>query len=151
MASRELARIGSATAMSPASRPSIAAYIGVLASLASAAARSPSGATSTVCSDMSSSLPTATVRPSTIPTAPRPLTDLNPVGVASVRPRSFAYRTMPSASGCSLIVSTAATSASSSSSVIVTPGARTMSVTVGRPSVTVPVLSSATVVMVPSS
>ena len=60
-------------------------------------------------------------------------------------PKRSAAATMARATGCSLGPSAAATSRSRSSSLISAPGARRRSVSVGRPSVSVPVLSSATI------
>ena len=150
IAARDVGRIGSATAMTPASAPSTATYIGVLPSPASRATSSAIDATSTAHACISAALPTASPCPPTAPVAPRPVSDANCSGTVSDSPRSRAARTMASASGCSLIVSSDATSATSSASVCTAPGARTTSVTVGLPSVTVPVLSSTIVVTSPA-
>ena len=67
----------------------------------------------------------------------------SPVTAASAMPRSFAARTIASASGCSLARSTLA--ASRSNSVSSKPAAGTIAVTAGLPSVSVPVLSTTSV------
>ncbi len=63
----------------------------------------------------------------------------NPVASASFSPRSFAAATIAFASGCSLMRSTLAARRSTSSAS--KPGAGTIAVTLGLPSVSVPVLS----------
>ncbi len=86
-------------------------------------------------------LPTATVRPSTRPSTPRPVRLSKPCGSASGSPRATAAATIASPSGCSLKRSTDAARRSRST----TRPPPTTCCTAGRPSVTVPVLSNTTV------
>ncbi len=77
---------------------------------------------------------------------PCPATASNPLAGGTLRPRSSAAASTAVASGCSLPRSAAATSRSSpSSSRSPAPSNSTTSVTLGLPSVMVPVLSSTTV------
>lgn len=74
---------------------------------------------------------------------PPPVTDSNPATAGMATPRSFAPWRTERASGCSLCCSTPAAKRRTSTSV--NDGAGTHSVSFGRPSVSVPVLSTTTV------
>ena len=88
-------------------------------------------------------LPKATLRPSTDPVTPFPVTEANPLASFSRSDRSFAAATMAAASGCSLARSRLAASGRISASDI--PGAGATAITRGFPSVSVPVLSTTSV------
>ena len=150
IACRELARMGSDTATRPASIPSTATYTGVLPCAESSAACGASGATEMPPSCRKAALPTASVFDATTPCAPRPVMEWKRSGVVSTRPRAVAARTIASASGCSLERSSDAVHCRRSSSATGDVGTITRSVTSGFPSVTVPVLSSTTVVRSPA-
>src|SRR5918992_940940 len=143
MAATEVSRGASAMANSPRGRPSAAAITTVRPPLASCSRRAASGPRSTASRSISRRLPTATRRPPTVAIAPCPGTFSNPSAATAAAPAWSARPTIASASGCSELRSTAATSRSSSASV--TPSAQTTSVTSGSPLVRVPVLSSTTV------
>ena len=133
----------SATASTPSACPAQAKYIGVLPARASAspASRRPPGCTPRSCKN--ARLPARQAWPSTSASMPRPGTDAKRATGNSAAPRSCAYAVTASASGCSEACSIDAATASSRASS--TPGAVRTSVTRGRPSVIVPVLSSTTV------
>ena len=138
----------SATATMPSSRPPSARKITVLPSRASESARASSAATSTPRIFINRRLPRK-IRPfGPRPWMPCPGTLANSVTGGIARPRSFARVTIASASGCSEPCSRAPASASTSSSVstiVLAAAAGTTSVTTGRPTVSVPVLSKTTV------
>ncbi len=91
-------------------------------------------------SPISLGVPASTRRPSTTASMPCPASALNDATGASVSPRARAPATTASPRGCSLDASADARSRSSSSSP--TAPVATTSVSTGRPSVIVPVLSS---------
>ena len=86
---------------------------------------------------------TLTARPPTTPRTPEPSNCSTSSASASASPRARAAPTIASASGCETPDSKAAASASTWSSVC--PGAQAIAVTLGTPSVRVPVLSIAIV------
>ena len=134
---RELGRMVSATAMTPAGRPSMDTSRGVCPW---AAKSLRDGRRAPAAGPSHSSVPMRTSWLSTRALTPRPGTVWN--CVASATPPPAALRTA-SASGCSDVLSAAA--AMRSTSVSSKPGCAAIPVTAGRPSVTVPVLSSTTV------
>ena len=91
---------------------------------------------------MKRSAPTSTRAPSTVARTPMPVTESKSVIVGSAMPPSTADSTMARAIGCSERDSTAATFASTW--LRSKPSAISRSVRTGRPSVSVPVLSTAT-------
>ncbi len=95
-------------------------------------------------------VPTTTAWPSATPLAPAPVTDWKLSTIGTGAPRAPAARTIAAASGCCDDASTAAISPSAVDSSNGLPGASTTSVTLGAPSVMVPVLSRITVVMSPA-
>ena len=149
IASRDVGLIGSATASSPASAPSTATYTGVFAPPESrAAVVAQRGDVDPALGEQR--LPFASTScPDTLATAPRP----SPTESARRVPaRARLLRAAHDRVGqrISLDDSSDAASASSSSLVRLEPSTSTTSVTVGRPSVTVPVLSSTTVSTAPA-
>ena len=139
-ASAVLALIGSATARRPATAPSTAANSTVCPSARSVSARSARVLAPTPCSSSSFRLPSATARPATRPRTPRPVDDSKDSAGSWGTPRDSAPRTIAAASGCSLLRSSAAASARSDDSS--KPGAGSTPTSCGRPSVSVPVLST---------
>ena len=140
----------SATAMTAAARPSSATKTGVLPSAARASAVAVSEDRPIPASSRKPGRPTSTARPPTTAAIPPPAVARKSVAGASARPRaSTASRTIASPSGCSERRSAAATRASSSPSAMAS-SIRTMSVTRGLPSVSVPVLSRTTTLTDPS-
>ena len=134
---------GSATAMTPAGRPSTAMNKTVALSRRSASARDSRSALGTPPSLRSVALPTATARPSIVPVTPLPVTEANPLTSFSAMPRFLAEVMIAAASGCSLARSRLAPSASTVASS--KPPAGTTATTRGFPSVKVPVLSATSV------
>ncbi len=132
--------IGSATAIRPAARPSTARNITLAPSARRRRASASSADTSTPVSRISAVLPSASAWPSTWPRTPMPLEDSKSCAGASAMPRSRASATMACASGCSLPASRLAASRSASFSSNPLAGIRTRNA--GRPSVSVPVLST---------
>src|SRR5258708_5307213 len=130
----------SATARMPASLPSTAILITVAPSLRSRSASASSEAVSMACDRKNVALPSWTVLPSPLPVTPLPAGASSSSTEASVRFRSFAARTIASASGCSLDRSTLATRRRISLSS--NPEAGRIDTTLGLPSVSVPVLST---------
>ena len=142
--------IGSATAIMPAARLSIATKIAVCPCCCSSAAFASSFSKSTMPRERRNcGLPTSTRRPFTWPVTPPPVVDSKSVTTGGFTPRSLAPFTIAAASGCSLFCSTDAAAASSSCSE--TESAGTMVVRRGRPSVSVPVLSTTSVRLFPSA
>ena len=140
IATAESGRTVSATATSPAGRPSMATYIGVLPSSASRSAWASSSPVAMSASRSSRALPMSSSRASTVARTPLPVTESKVVTAGRSRPLSRAPATMAPASGCSLSTSAAATRRSSSSWSC--PPTVTTSVREGLPRVMVPVLSS---------
>ena len=143
MATALVARTGSAIASMPARAPSTATNTGVAASAACSAVTASSSVVITPLACMKSALPMATRRPFTVPAMPRPTAISRAAAWGRVLPAGTAASTA-SASGCSLACSTAAVRTTSASRSIGAPEVIATLVTRGRPSVTVPVLSSST-------
>ena len=91
-------------------------------------------------SSKSAALPSATVRPSTVPTTPLPVSERNSVASDRVKPCPRAPSTIAPASGCSLPRSRLAARRRSSASL--SPETLTTDSNRGLPSVSVPVLST---------
>ena len=91
------------------------------------------------------SAPTRMTFPSTVAETPYPVIETKPLTGGKSIPPALAACTMASAIGCSEVTSTAATSRSTSS--LSNPSAALRSVSAGRPLVSVPVLSTATIVV----
>ena len=89
-----------------------------------------------------SCLPIRTCLPSTVPWTPPPVTESKLKTSESTSSFSFAASTIERANGCSLLDSTAATMARNSLSFRPISGLTCNSVSFGRPSVSVPVLST---------
>ena len=130
----------SARVMRPRKVPSRATRMDVPPRAAAASTATSAPLISTPWSARSAGPPTSTVAPSTTAVAPRPAMAWKSFGVPSARCRSPAARTTATPSGCSDASSTLAASRSSSSSPMPATGAS--SVRAGRPTVSVPVLSS---------
>ena len=149
MAWRLVGFTGSATAMRPATPPSIMTKTGVLPSAPSRADSVARTVGSAPSSRTSAALPTATRLPWVLPAIPLPVRLSKSVAARGAAPRRLASATTASARGCSLLRSTAAASwssrVSSPASPASIPGASTTLCTVGRPAVMVPVLSNTTV------
>jgi hypothetical protein len=135
--------IGSATPSNPASVPSMATNITVWPWRRWLSAASAVAATRAPTSSMRRALPIATRRPSTVATTPRPVVDWKLLASVSTTPRSSAPRTMAAATGCSLPRS--ALAASRSRSVSLQPSLGVTATSRGFPSVSVPVLSTTSV------
>ena len=140
--------IGSATPTMPAALPSTETSITVWPSFRSASARSSNGVGSTDKSRKSSAFPTATCLPETAPFTPFPVTELNLATSARVSFFASAPFTMAAAKGCSLERSRLATSCSRPDSSM--PGWGMTELSVGLPSVRVPVLSMMSVSTLPN-
>src|SRR5215204_22061 len=143
-ASLDSSRTTSATATRPATSPSTATNICVFPEAVSSSKRDARPASETPDSSMSLRLPTSTVFPETVARTPRPVGASKASGSGTSRPRSFAPATIASPRGCSLRRSAAAATARSSS--LERPFNGITSVRRGSPRVSVPVLSSTTVV-----
>ena len=135
--------IGSDTATKPANCPSAATYITVCPSACRASALARKVSAEAPISLMSAALPIATFFPWIVPVTPFPVTDWNPSTANNSTFFSWAAARMAAASGCSLAFSRLAVSwrrlASSK------PSAETSAVSTGLPTVSVPVLSTTSV------
>ena len=146
--------IGSASPSKPARRPSRATYITVCPSSRSAAPRSASADVPMPRSVINASLPTATARPPTLPVIPLPVWEAKLSDAGTECPFSIAPATIAAASGCSLDFSKAAASARKLSAsppefapMASGPSTASTETSFGRPSVSVPVLSTTNVSM----
>ncbi len=135
--------IGSATPSSPAELPSTATNITVCPSLRDRSASSASVWSKAPIACISLLLPTATCLPDTVARAPWPVTDSKSSYAGKSSERSFAPATIALARGCSLATSTAAARDNNSS--CSNPSTGFTMTNAGRPSVSVPVLSTTTV------
>ena len=143
------ALIVSATAMMPRSFPSSVKRSGVLPSSASASALALSSAGIRVFLPTKERLPPMSVFPPRTAVRPFPGSAENEDTSSASILRSSAPAMTAFASGCSLFISREAAFRSSSFSEM--PSAGMISVTLGAPSVIVPVLSSATISTLPAS
>ncbi len=132
----------SATAMTPARRPSTATSMAVLASSSSRRSVSSNSAGSGQCSSISLREPTSTRSPFTEAMTPLPRTAWNSCGSARVIPSTLARSTIARPRGCSEPRS--AEAAACSTVLSSQPCTATTSVTSGLPLVMVPVLSKTT-------
>ena len=142
--------ITSATAMMPASLPSLLKNSGVFPSSASVSAFCLISSEISAYSLINFRLPPQTATPSIFAVSPFPATARkSSVSATPSIPCSSAFTRMACARGCSLFFSRAYAQVISFSSV--TPSAGIMSVTLGSPLVIVPVLSRATICVFPVS
>ena len=102
-----------------------------------------SGPAGTPSSSIQRRLPRASRAPCTVPVAPRPATACTSCASPATTPRSRAASSTARASGCALCACSAAAACSTDTSS--TPGTPSIRVRRGWPSVSVPVLSKATV------
>src|SRR6266850_1882969 len=133
----------SATATRPSARPAKATYTTVLPDSASAAARGASASTSMPRASISARLPSSTRPSGAMASTPWPGIVTNPATGGNASPSALACSTTAAPIGCSEPCSAAAASASTSLAGV--PSSATTSVTAGRPTVSVPVLSKTTV------
>src|SRR5215208_174540 len=143
-ASLDSSRTTSATATRPATSPSTATNIGVFPEAVNSSKRDARPSSGTPDSSMSLRLPTTTVFPQTVARTPCPVRASKVSGSGTSRPRSIAPATIASPRGCSLRRSAATATTRSSSPE--RPSKGITSVRRGSPRVSVPVLSSTTVV-----
>ena len=143
MASRDDGLIGSATPINAASLPSMARNMTVCADARRTSARLLAAETSIPSSLIIRALPRTTRRPPTRPRTPRPGSAEKSSTAGIVAPRSRAPPMMAAASGCSLPCSSAAANPSASRSEV-SSNTSTL-VSLGLPSVKVPVLSMTSV------
>ena len=138
------ARSGSSNDTTPTGSPSTVTQA---STAPSSAARDAAAAAQPPASVGHARLPTVTRRPSTVALTPVPAASSTSVGTLRFSPRATASATIARARTCGENCS--AEAASRSTCRAVQPGATATSVPRGRPDVTVPVLSSTSVVTLP--
>src|SRR5579875_1365719 len=138
-AGRVVSLIGSATAMSPAIRPSTATNRTVSPFRRRASARSEKDSRAMPSPSSIAELPRTTAWSATCPATPLPIAAVKSRTAASARPRSRAAATIAAARGCSLARSRLAASVNTVSAAM--PGAVSIALIAGLPWVSVPVLS----------
>ncbi len=132
--------MGSATVRNPAALPSTAINITDFPSSCSVNADSSIISRPMIFSSCrNADFPILTSRPSTVPATPPPVTERKSDAFARTTPRSLAPCTIAAASGCSLPCSNDA--ANNKISCAANPPAGRISISLGLPSVSVPVLS----------